>query len=252
MSVLCHMLLWGVMAALLAPTHSHTTHSGRACPEIEAFPNLDGGRITGTWYVMYHFDTSNSCLVWNITRRNDETFTLTENRQFWLLDAVNLDHTHWLSASLDTPNPEVPARMRVRWPTSFTGKADFTVFDTDYENFMAVFECDRAGFFHRRAVSVLSRTNVMDQSLLQRVRDALDKNGIPHDQLHIVDQTKCRGKGRFHVHTDGELLGLLPPDTMTSEQRLSEDYDITQLNSGIDDGFSDSLTLSKRRRRNVE
>jgi len=256
--MLSHMLLWGVVAALLAPTHSHTSHWGRECPDIDPVPNLDTNRITGTWYVMYKFDTSNTCLVWNITKRSDETFTLTENRQFAALDAVSLDHTHWLSATLDTPNPEVPARMRVRWPTSLTGKADFTVFDTDYENFMAVFECDRAGFFHRRSVAVLSRTNVMDQALLERVRATLDKSKIPHGTLRIVNQEGCRDKGRFHLHTDGELFGLLPADVMTLEQRLAagvEDYDVTELEilgdgveAGVDGGFSGSLRAPKRKR----
>ena len=60
--------------------------------------------------------------------------------------------------------------MRVRWPTSVTGKADFVVFDTDYTNFMAVFECDRAGFYHRRSVAILSRTDTIEQRFVDRVR----------------------------------------------------------------------------------
>jgi len=52
---------------------------------------------------------------------------------------------------------------------ALTGKADFVIFDTDYRDYMAVFECDRAGLLHRRSVTILSRASVMDQMFVDRV-----------------------------------------------------------------------------------
>merc|ERR1719369_1355246 len=147
---------------------------GRSCPSIDAHPNLDVDRISGRWFMVYKFDTSNTCVVWNITAHHDETLSLTESRQLGLLDRVSVDHTHRLTATLDIANPEVPGRMRIRWPTSLTGKADFVVFATDYDNYMAVFECDRAGFFHRRSVAILGRTDAIEQRHIDTVKQLLD------------------------------------------------------------------------------
>lgn len=231
----CRRLICVVVAALLSSTaSSHTSHLGRTCPEIDPFPNLSTEKILGTWYVVYQFDTSNTCLVWNISRTSDEQMAITESRQLWLLDALSVDHQHTVTATLDMPNPEVPARMRVRWPTSLTGKADFTIFDTDYKDYLAVFECDRAGLFHRRSVTILSRASVMDQIFVERIRRLLDTKKIPHDALEIVDHDLCREKGRYNWHTQGELFGLLggPDAPKTQEQKLGsgvQNYDISQL-----------------------
>ena len=54
--------------------------------------------------------------------------------------------------------------------SAITGKADFIVFDTDYDNYMAIFECNRAGLVHRRSVTVLSRSSTIDEMFIKRVR----------------------------------------------------------------------------------
>ena len=53
--------------------------------------------------------------------------------------------------------------------SALTGKADFVVFDTDYDSYVAVFECDRAGLLHRRSVAVLSRSHTIDEMFVRRV-----------------------------------------------------------------------------------
>ncbi|KAF2356095.1 Lipocalin/cytosolic fatty-acid binding domain [Trinorchestia longiramus] len=226
-------LLLVLVAACVGLVSPHTVHMGRTCPEVDPFPNLSLDKILGVWYVVYQFDTSNTCLVWNITRVGEERLAITETRQLWLLDSLRIDHQHLLTATLDIPNPEVPARMRIRWPTSITGKADFTIFDTDYQEYMAVFECDRAGLIHRRSVTILSRASVMNQMFVDRIRRILDTKNIPHAALNIIDHNICREQGQYSWHTEGELFGLLSRDaSQTQEQRLAsgvEGYDISQL-----------------------
>lgn len=55
------------------------------------------------------------------------------------------------------------------FPAALTGSADFIVFDTDYETYLAVFECDRAGLLHRRSVAILSRERTIDEMFVRRV-----------------------------------------------------------------------------------
>ena len=75
-------------------------------------------QILGTWFVVYQFDTSNGCLVWNITKPFPQLDQLevTESREIYLIDRI-IDHKSLVTASVDIPNPEIPSKMRIRWPT---------------------------------------------------------------------------------------------------------------------------------------
>ena len=76
-------------------------------------------QIMGKWFVVYNFDTSNTCLQWEFNRSttNPEQIEVKETRQLYLLDTLGVDHKHAITGVLDMPNPEVPASLRVRWPT---------------------------------------------------------------------------------------------------------------------------------------
>lgn len=237
-----------VCAVVLGVAHAHTLHLGRTCPNVLPFPNLSVDKVLGVWYVVYKFDTSNTCLIWNITRGQlPDTLLVKETRQLAMLDLLGVDHTHAVTAMVDIPNPEVPGKMRVRWPTSLTGKADFVVFDTDYQSYLAVFECDKAGLLHRRSVTILSRTSTIDDMFVNRVRRLLDTAEVKHSALSNISHESCRRSGQHNWHVDEELFGLLPGVNEDEVwRRISEgvqDYDISQLEiigEGVD-SFRGSL-----------
>lgn len=223
-----------LVLAVIAQVSGHTLHIGRSCPEVHPMPNLSVDKTLGLWYVVYKFDTANTCLVWNLTRGElPDTLQVKETRQLSVLDTFRVDHTHSITANIDIPNPEVPAKMRIRWPTSITGKADFIVFDTDYDTYMAIFECDRAGLLHRRSVSILSRTPKINDIFVRRVRRLLETVEVGHHHLSSISHDTCRESGRHNWHVDEELFGLLPGiDEAEVRRRISEgvlDYDISQL-----------------------
>lgn len=223
-----------VAAAVVAMALGHTLHLGRTCPEVMPFPNLSVDKILGTWYVLHKFDTDNTCLVWNMTKGPlPDTLLVKETRQLALLDTFGVDHTHAITARVEIHNPEVPGKMRIRWPTSLTGSADFIVFDTDYETYMAVFECDRAGLLHRRSVAILSRVRNIDDIFVKRVRRLLDAAGVSHHALDAIDHDLCRGSGKKNWHVDQKLFGVLPGVTEEElRRRVSQDvhdYDVRYL-----------------------
>lgn len=240
----------------LVPSHSHTLHVGRTCPNVQAFPNLSLDKILGTWYVVYQFDTSNTCLVWDLEKSetNPEQLMLTESRQLSLLDAVGVSHKQSITARIDIANPEVPSKMRIRWPTSLTGKADFIVFDTDYDNYLAVFQCDRAGLFHRRDTTVLSRSPIIDDMFIRRVRRLLETADVSHQSLDQISHRQCRNETKRDWHIDSELFGLLPNGEKSNLKKLSTDvvdYDISQIEiigegvEGMRESFRGSLKNTK-------
>nr|QEA69219.1 lipocalin-like protein 3 [Palaemon carinicauda] len=215
---------------------AHTIHFGRTCPNVQPFPNLAVDKILGTWFVLHKTDTDNNCLVWNLTRgAMPDSLKVTETRQLSVLDVFRVDHTHAITARIDIPNPEVPGKMRIRWPTlALTGKADFIVFDTDYETYMAIFECDRAGFLHRRSAAILSRTQDIDENMVKRVRRLLETADVGHYYLSEISHDACRVEGKTKWHIDREFFGLAPgedaaAEVMNSNKEVTNDYDITQL-----------------------
>jgi len=234
------------VSLLVAGTWAHTLHFGRTCPNVAPFPNLALDKVLGEWYVVHKFDTDNTCLMWNLTRGEvPDTLKVTETRQLSVLDTFGVDHSHAVTAVIDIPtNIEIPSKMRIRWPTSITGKADFIIFDTDYDTYMAVFECDRAGLLHRRSVAIVSRTKVIDDMFVKRVRRLLDTAEVGHGALSEISHDTCHtttsGKPTWHV--DEELFGLLPgADESEVRRRVSDgvqDYDVSQLEI-IGDGVLD-------------
>ena len=68
--------------------------------------------------MVHKFDTDNTCLMWNMTHGPlPDTLLVKETRQLAVLDTLGVDHTHAITARVDIPNPEVPGKMRIRWPT---------------------------------------------------------------------------------------------------------------------------------------
>lgn len=244
-----------VTMVMVVGVYGHTLHLGRTCPDVQPFPNLSINKVLGIWFVVHKFDTDNTCLVWNFTRGAlPDTLQVKETRQLAVLDTFGVDHTHSVTANIDIPNPEVPGKMRIRWPTSITGKADFVVFDTDYDSYMAIFECDRAGLLHRRSVSILSRTQTINDMFVRRIRRLLETADVSHHHLTSISHNTCRLSGRHNWHVDEELFGLLPGvDEAEVRRRISEgvlDYDISQLEivgDGIDQEPSFPGSFKERR-----
>ncbi|CAL4087575.1 unnamed protein product [Meganyctiphanes norvegica] len=222
------------LLSCISVTWSHTLHWGRTCPDVPPVPNLDLNRILGSWYVLYKSDTDNSCMKWDLTNTSHpDHLLLKETRQLSFLETFGIDHTQTIDAELHIPNPEVPAKMRIRWPTSWTGAADFIIFDTDYDTYVAVSECDRAGFFHRRSAAILARTNDIDELLVRRIGRLLSNADAGNHDLDSIQQTGCHGNGTRNYHVDTKLFGLLPDTEENGNLRHIgsgvEDYDISQL-----------------------
>lgn len=51
------------------------------------------------------------------------------------------------------------------------GKGDYVVYDTDYDTYAAIYECQQlSSLMHRKSASILSRTPALDQTFVNRVR----------------------------------------------------------------------------------
>ncbi|CAL4059986.1 unnamed protein product [Meganyctiphanes norvegica] len=183
------LLLFGLFGVIL----SHTTHPGRTCPEVTPFPNLTLDKVLGSWYVTHQFDTDNTCVRWTLSQSEQpDHLNLLENRKKTsLLNIFGYNHPNTVSADIEILNSTVPAKGRIDWSNSPSGKADFIIFDTDYESYMAVFECNIAGFVHRRSVIILAKAPILDDIYLKRVQRLLTNMEIPYDELDTISHSAC-------------------------------------------------------------
>lgn len=146
--------------------------------------------MLGLWYVIQKTSTGSSCLVYNYTRGEEPgEYTIEQNSQHFALGLTPLKHQYRYVGRLTVPEPATPARMTVKFPLStalfystfekkniiwiffsgVAGDASYTVFSTDYENYAAIFTCQKIAFSHRQSISILSRHKTLDKMYLDKV-----------------------------------------------------------------------------------
>jgi len=202
MLFLCLFVVVAIPSALC-----HTMGLG-SCPVMDPMPNFDINKFMGQWYVIEKFSTASSCMTYNFSRGDDGKLRIAQSRQHFLLDSIGVDHKYLYTGVLTVPDENVPAKMRVKFPLNVAGEANFVVFMTDYNSYAGIFSCQRILFGHVKSASIISRTPQLDQEIVMKIRNRLERSGIdPHD-LSIVDQNSCisRSDANFHVNIDDKTF----------------------------------------------
>ncbi|XP_037783809.1 apolipoprotein D-like [Penaeus monodon] len=179
------------LVGLLGSAHAHDWGFGQ-CPRADPFPNLSVDKFLGLWYVIEQFDTSSTCLTLNYSRVSTTQLKVTKSRQLYLLDSLNIDHTNDYTGTLDIPDGENAGKMRVKWPLNVAGKGDYVVYDTDYDTYAAIYECQQlSSLMHRKSASILSRTPALDQTFVNRTKRRLNSFNIDTEDFDVVDHNSC-------------------------------------------------------------
>nr|CAG4651925.1 EOG090X085R [Triops cancriformis] len=166
----------------------------------------------GRWYVIQKFSTASSCWSYDFEKGND-TYQIIQSRDHVILDTFGMDNTYKYTGTLDQPDLQNPGALRVRFPLSIAGKADYVVYDTDYTNFAAIYSCQPILFGHRRSASILSRKPILDANTVTSLRTKLEKSGVdPHD-FSIIEQTNCKNRKEGD---DTTINFGVDPNTFTS------------------------------------
>lgn len=188
-----------LIVAVLAVIQGFSCHVYRlgACPTVDPFPEFDVSKFLGRWFVIQKFSTASSCWTYDFLKNDtDNSFRIEQSREQFLLDTLGYDHTYKYIGTLDLPDPERPGALRVRFPMSVAGKADYIIFSTDYENYAGIYSCQPLLFGHRRTASILSRKPTLDQVFINKVRSKLDSFSVdPHD-FSIISQKNCAHSNR--------------------------------------------------------
>lgn len=153
----------------------------------------------GIWYAVQKTSTASSCLIYNVTRGEEPgEYFIEQVSQHFALGLTPLKHEYSYTGQLTAPIPELPAKMRVKFPLSEllyfcnfmcnrfflnhknpfcslfidpAGESDFTIFMTDYETFAGIFTCQKLAFAHRQSATLLSRTKDLDKLYVDKVNE---------------------------------------------------------------------------------
>lgn len=179
-----------LLVAWLTCVQCHTYYLG-SCPTVEPLAGFDLDKFLGRWYVIQKFSTASSCWTYDFIKENG-TLKIVQGRDHVLLDTVGYDNNYRYTGTLDVPDSNRPGFMRVRFPMSLAGKADYLVFATDYDNYGAIYSCQSIVFGHRRSASILSRTKTLSPMYINKVRNKLETFGVDSHDFSIIDHSDCK------------------------------------------------------------
>ncbi|XP_064087166.1 apolipoprotein D-like [Macrobrachium nipponense] len=165
------MFLVALFSLLISSATSAEYFWGR-CPSAPPMKDFTMDKFLGLWYIVEAFDDGEKCMTWNITRdAAPHIWRVAEDKENGPFHAAGISHAKFNTGTLTQRDKVNPAKMRSYWPISgIAGETEFTVHDTDYENYASVFECQNVGVFHKENGLILSRTPVLRVDLRQMAR----------------------------------------------------------------------------------
>lgn len=67
----------------------------------------------------------------------------------------------------------------------------FQVVMTDYEQYAAVWSCQRILFGHRESAHIMSRTPELNREVILKIRKRFESFGVNEHYFSVVNQDKC-------------------------------------------------------------
>ncbi|XP_071533785.1 apolipoprotein D-like isoform X2 [Panulirus ornatus] len=220
------------------------------CPRADPFPKLSVNKLLGLWYVIEQIDTTSTCLTMNFTRVTPTQLKVTKSRQLLLLDTLSIEHLNSYTATLDIPDGENAGKMRVKWPLNLAGKADYIVFDTDYETYAAIYECQPfTSFAHRQSATILSRSRALNSTIIDKIKQQLKSFGIETQDFDVIDHASCikPEDSDLRINIDEETLKKILGDAADGFKNVaSQLMTFFQVADGASDFASTVFDVTRR------
>jgi len=212
-------LFWSLAVFFLAASVSgHDSYLGK-CPNFKPMDGFDFDRFIGRWYAVEKFDTSSRCLTYDFNENELGEREVLQTSVINPLKKLSVDNKVKYKGDLTFPRSSTPADMIVKFPLSVLGSAEYTLMDTDYDNYAMLCTCQQTKIifdiltWHRRSCTILQRkpeynkeyVNQMHELLNNQVgREDPDEDQPDHD-FDVIRHDRCdyedNGKG-LHIDVD--------------------------------------------------
>jgi len=178
-SVLC-------LFSLIAAAFGHVFRLGD-CPHVDVQKDFEMKKFIGHWYVVQKFRTSSNCMRENV-HQNGSDYYITEE-----LEPVGVALSQKGKVSFVDGEPS--SVMKVEYPfSSPLGKQNYWVVMTDYEQYAAVWSCQRILFGHRESAQIMSRTTDLPREVLNKIRKRFEGFGVNEHYFSLIENSKCGWK----------------------------------------------------------
>jgi apolipoprotein D and lipocalin family protein len=203
------MLSLAILGCFVVYANAHTYSLGN-CPMVEPQSDFQMQRMLGLWYVIQKTSTGSTCITYNFTKTDEpEVYELEQVSQHFALGLTPLKHEYHYTGKLTVPDASIPAKMKVKFPLSVAGSAQYTVFATDYNTFAGIFTCQGLGFGHRKSATILSREKTLDKMYTDKLRNRLSSFNVDPYEMSIISQKDCpkvNSSEVYNINIDDETF----------------------------------------------
>ncbi|XP_076340210.1 apolipoprotein D-like isoform X2 [Tachypleus tridentatus] len=161
-----------------------------SCPNVEVQENFSLDKFLGQWYVIQRFQTNSQCLKQNVTKENG-IYYLSQNRHVFDIDVIRINRGSISKGKISIPDEDLPSKMIVDFPLNPFGKVNYWVMMTDYDNYAAIWSCQRMLLGHFENAEILSRSPSLDKVIVNKIRGRFETYGVDENQFSVIDQEDC-------------------------------------------------------------
>ncbi|XP_076323596.1 apolipoprotein D-like isoform X1 [Tachypleus tridentatus] len=164
------------------------------CPDPPVKKGFQADKYVGTWYEIAKmpvpFQINQKCVT--------AKYVMKDNGRIGVFNrAIDIESGEIIIAiegEAYPPDPEVPAKLKVEFPTSNStyNTGDYWVLDTDYNTYSVVYACTSiGGVFRRESCWILARKRTLPNETIDKLFNFLDTNGINSKKLTMTNQINC-------------------------------------------------------------
>jgi len=205
-------LILTLCLAAAASVSAHDAYLG-TCPDFRPMDNFNFDQFAGRWYAVEKFDTSSRCLTYDFLEDEMGDREIVQTSEISPLKKLTVDNKVKYTGQLTFPRSSTEADMIVKFPLSVLGSAEYTLMDTDYDNYAMLCTCQQTKLifdiltWHRRSCTILQRAPERNAEYVEKMHQVLNnqvgRNDPDEDQpdhdFDIIRHDRCdyedNGKG---------------------------------------------------------
>ncbi|NP_001140192.1 32 kDa apolipoprotein precursor [Bombyx mori] len=183
--------MWRLTVLVLAATASAQIPSLGWCPDFQSMANFNMNRFLGTWYEAERFFTvselGSRCVTTNYVSTPEGRIIVSNEIVNSLTGMKRL-----MEGSLQMIGREGEGRFMIKYSSlPLPYESEFSILDTDYDNYAVMWSCSGIGPVHTQNTWLLTRERLPSLMAMQNAYAVLDRFKISRTFFVKTNQADC-------------------------------------------------------------